>query len=267
VITRLSFGPLRVGYLTLSSAIVPGPSDQELSVERLFRIYEPWELGSDDYPTVWHEADGGAGVKHFVRAIAGWRCERCGHPYRPGAGEWGHDPNKGYVPEGEPPPAGLMSLLEGDDTFGDVPKRLETQIRIRPPLWSPCDWRCHHGGKLRARVTESRPWEERDATVADLQTALVQGNDVQAAWRILTVHHLNGRKFDLRWWNLAALCQRCHLEIQAKVTMERVWPWEHSEWFKPHAAGWYAYAYLGLDLTREHTMKRLDELLALERMA
>lgn len=46
--------------------------------------------------------------------------------------------------------------------------------------------------------------------------------------------------------------------------MERVWPWEHSDWFKPYAAGWYAWAYLGEDLTREQVGERLDELLSLE---
>jgi hypothetical protein len=97
---------------------------------------------------------------------------------------------------------------------------------------SPCDDQCTHGGP--------------------------------SEWRILTVHHLNGVKADLRWWNLAALCQRCHLTIQGRVQMERIWPWPHSEWFKPYAAGWYAHAYLGEDLTRTEAEQRLDELLALE---
>lgn len=39
---------------------------------------------------------------------------------------------------------------------------------------------------------------------------------------------------------------------------------EHSEWCRPYAAGFYAFKYLGEDLTREQTMERLDELLALE---
>jgi hypothetical protein len=43
--------------------------------------------------------------------------------------------------------------------------------------------------------------------------------------------------------------------------MERIWPWPHSEWFKPYAAGWYAWVYLGEDITREETLARLDELL------
>jgi hypothetical protein len=79
------------------------------------------------------------------------------------------------------------------------------------------------------------------------------------------VHHLDEVKGNCRWWNLAALCQRCHLQIQGKVRMERVWAWEHSEWFKPYVAGFYALSYLGEDLDRPAVMARLDELLALER--
>ena len=32
---------------------------------------------------------------------------------------------------------------------------------------------------------------------------------------MLTVHHLNMQKNDCRWQNIVALCQRCHLRIQA----------------------------------------------------
>jgi hypothetical protein len=115
--------------------------------------------------------------------------------------------------------------------------------------WSPCDDGCTHGGPREARGV-----------------AMHEGLQ-QARWRILTVHHLNGNKSDCRWWNLVALCQRCHLKIQGRVVMARVWPWEHSEWFRPYAAGYYASAYLGEDLTYEETMARIDELLALERAA
>ena len=87
---------------------------------------------------------------------------------------------------------------------------------------------------------------------------------VEAHWRILTVHHLTGAKADCRWWNLAALCQRCHLEIQGRVCMERPYALTHSAWFCPHAAGWYAWHYLGEELSREETLTRLDELLSLE---
>lgn len=100
--------------------------------------------------------------------------------------------------------------------------------------WSPCDELCNHDRQVRS-------------------------------WRILTVHHLDGNKANCRWWNLVALCQRCHLQIQGRVRMERVWPWEHSEWFRPYVAGFYAWMYLGEDLTRDQVDARLDELLALER--
>jgi len=116
--------------------------------------------------------------------------------------------------------------------------------------WSACDEQCVHAGPTRI--------------CGDDQNL---GWRTEARWRILTVHHLNGRKDDCRWWNLAALCQRCHLTIQGKVQMARVWPWEHSEWFKPYVAGYYAAVYLGEDLTREEAEARMDELLALERAA
>jgi 5-methylcytosine-specific restriction endonuclease McrA len=59
--------------------------------------------------------------------------------------------------------------------------------------------------------------------------------------RGLTVHHLDLKKANCKWWNLVALCQRCHLQIQHKVIMERPWMFEHSEWFKPYVAGYYAF--------------------------
>lgn len=85
-------------------------------------------------------------------------------------------------------------------------------------------------------------------------------------WTILTVHHWDGDKANCRWWNCLALCQRCHLHIQGKVSAERPWVFEHSDWFKPYVAGFYAFKYLGQHLSQEETMDRLDELLALEPM-
>lgn len=96
-------------------------------------------------------------------------------------------------------------------------------------------------------------------------------HDARAGY-VLTVHHLdmNPNHSDpaLYWWNLAALCQRCHLQIQHKVILERPWVFfAHSPWFRPYAAGWYAYRYLGEHLSHAEVMARLDELLLLERQA
>lgn len=84
---------------------------------------------------------------------------------------------------------------------------------------------------------------------------------------VLTVHHFDGNTANNDWWNLMALCQRCHLKVQGRVNPSIPYFLEHSEWAKPYVAGFYAQKYLGLTLTREETMARLDELLALERLA
>lgn len=68
--------------------------------------------------------------------------------------------------------------------------------------------------------------------------------------RALTVHHLDGNKENNRWWNLLALCQVCHLQIQAQVIPERPFLFEHSEWFKPFVCGFYAHYYGGVEITR-----------------
>lgn len=71
-----------------------------------------------------------------------------------------------------------------------------------------------------------------------------------AVGRCLTVHHLDGDKSNCRWWNLLALCQACHLSVQARVIPERPWLWEHTAWFRPYVAGFYAYYYGAIEITR-----------------
>lgn len=88
-----------------------------------------------------------------------------------------------------------------------------------------------------------------------------------ASGHTLTVHHLDIDPANNEWWNTLALCQRCHLSVQNRVDLRRPWVWEHSDWFKPYVAGWYAVRYLGQHLTRAEVDARLDELLALERAA
>ncbi len=56
---------------------------------------------------------------------------------------------------------------------------------------------------------------------------------------VLTVHHLDGDKSNNAYWNLASLCQRCHLHVQGRVFMPQFYMLEHSEWMMPHVRGYY----------------------------
>jgi 5-methylcytosine-specific restriction endonuclease McrA len=82
--------------------------------------------------------------------------------------------------------------------------------------------------------------------------------------RILTTHHFDGDKSNDAWWNLLALCQVCHLQIQSKVDPEQPYFFEHSAWLKPYVAGFYASKYEHRTITRQEAIERLDELLAYE---
>ncbi len=108
--------------------------------------------------------------------------------------------------------------------------------------WTPCDSHCTHGGPVRT----------------------VDGK-TEAQWRILTVHHLDGDKAECSWFNLLALCQRCHLTVQTRLNPEIPYFLEHSDWCKVYIAGFYAKKYEGRNITREEAESRLEELLAYER--
>ena len=170
-------------------------------------------------------------IPDYVREQAGHRCIRCGHPY----------------------------------VVGETPGE-----------WSPCDEQCTHAGPLalmedyllktqvvHVHVNDSR-MTPREVLARPVVQERLKDHVLVAQWRVLTVHHLNSIKHDCRWWNLLPLDQRCHLVIQGKVRLERPWIREHSDWFKPYVAGYYAWSILGEELTREETMARLDELLALQ---
>ncbi len=78
----------------------------------------------------------------------------------------------------------------------------------------------------------------------------------------LTVHHLDMNPANCAWWNLVALCQRCHLHIQAKVVLSRVWMFDHTPWFVPYVAGYYA-AQHGLPIDRAWVEAHASQLIAL----
>lgn len=238
----------------------------------ILRLYEPHELGRDGYPLAWHRCPTCVGT--------GWLCAATGAPWDERRGTCcaapGGCPSSNGCPDCSTPTSdggtGAIKHMVREEAghrcvrclhpyHSGVPQRAE---------WSPCDERCAHAGPIRSR-RGAQTWCYSQETVDELPgragQMAAQGRDVEARWRILTVHHLDGVKANCRWWNLSALCQRCHLQIQGKVQMARVWPWEHTPWFQPYVAGYYAHAYLGEDLTREETEVRLDELLALERVA
>lgn len=162
-----------------------------------------------------------------VWAGSGHRCVRCGHPYK-----------KGTHGTGE---------------------------------WSPCDDACRHHGPL--------AFQDADGAIVEILNLDMRSRDagciaearpgvkIVARWRIGTVHHMDGDKANCRWWNLLPLCQRCHLEIQGRVVPDIPYFLEHSPWIKPYVAGFYAFKYEGAELTREQVIKRLDQLLAYERLA
>jgi hypothetical protein len=77
---------------------------------------------------------------------------------------------------------------------------------------------------------------------------------------ILTVHHLDMDPANCVWWNLVALCQQCHLHIQARVVLSRPYMYDHSRWFAPYVAGYYAHLQ-GLPEDYDSVMAHLDELL------
>lgn len=97
------------------------------------------------------------------------------------------------------------------------------------------------GRKSKGQYPEEWPQIAKAVKDAALWKCIRCGHphDIEAG-RMLTVHHLDLNKSNCAWWNLCALCQACHLTIQAKVVMERVWFLSHTPWFEPYVAGYYA---------------------------
>lgn len=57
---------------------------------------------------------------------------------------------------------------------------------------------------------------------------------------VLTVAHLD-HEYGNQRFNLAALCQRCHLKYECRIHFRQGYMYPHSEWFIPHVAGWRRY--------------------------
>ena len=88
-----------------------------------------------------------------------------------------------------------------------------------PEVWSSCDERCSHFGPFRHQLSDGT-WIDHE-TYRDQEGAITpylfahNTIPVEARWRILTVHHLDGVKANCRWWNLAALCATAALTVAA----------------------------------------------------
>src|SRR5262245_38265458 len=100
---------------------------------------------------------------------------------------------------------------------------VETMLNEYPPNWED----------IAKQIKDAVGWKcERCKHPHDVATA-----------HVLTVHHLDGNKANCAEWNLAALCQRCHLSIQSRIKMDQLFFVEIldvSEWFKPHLEGYLA---------------------------
>lgn len=162
-------------------------------------------------------------VSLATKIEAGFRCVRCGHPN----GVWSEPGND----------HGIEAL--------DLHERLGLHL-------------CGYNLPRVYEVEGGGAWLRHHAIPCD---RLCTHNPAIDDHRILTVHHLDGAKENLAWWNLMAACQRCHLEVQGRVKMEQAYLHPHSRWFRPYVAGFYAKTVLGLDLSREEVEDRMAELL------
>ena len=115
----------------------------------------------------------------------------------------------------------------------------------------------------RSKSTYPTNWRETAKAIKDAAewkcVRCGHPHDVASGY-VLTVHHLDLDPANCEWWNCPALCQRCHLTIQAKVVMEQAFIGEHSEWFRPYVAGYNAHK-RGLPDDRQYVEAHLTELL------
>jgi 5-methylcytosine-specific restriction endonuclease McrA len=67
--------------------------------------------------------------------------------------------------------------------------------------------------------------------------------DDKPSGHVLMAHHLDGNPQNCEDWNLAALCESCHLNIQGRIKMDQLFflnVMPISNWFKPHYDGYLA---------------------------
>lgn len=154
--------------------------------------------------------------------------------------------------------------MAGRFTGAYPPDWPEIASRVKAEAGNRCI-RCGHPDEPPWKVPAMvRVWESRTGQVA---TGPAQCDErcthpADGKQRMLTVHHADNDKSNVAWWNLLALCQSCHLAIQGRVIMERPWMLDHTEWFRPYVAGYYA-AMFSLPADREWVTAHAEDLIDL----
>ena len=77
-------------------------------------------------------------------------------------------------------------------------------------------------------------------------------------WHILTVHHFDGDKRNCEWWNLLALCQRCHLKVQAKFDWSNVTQKNCPKWLMLYLMGRILHVNLNYSIPYSDALVLLD---------
>lgn len=100
-------------------------------------------------------------------------------------------------------------------------------------------WRC-----VRCMHPHEKPWK---ATSLDpVPCDLACRHEPNGKQRMLTTHHLDMDKANVAWWNLAALCQVCHLSVQARVDWHQYYLLDHSRWMLPYLKGFLLWQLTGI---------------------
>ncbi len=73
----------------------------------------------------------------------------------------------------------------------------------------------------------------------------------------LTTHHIDLDKMNCAWWNLVALCQRCHLSWQNVFIIGQLWLFKPPAWLERR--GWYIRGKNALLETRAEIYKITDQ--------
>lgn len=96
--------------------------------------------------------------------------------------------------------------------------------------------------QARQRGEYAPNWKEIAAAVKDAACwCCVRCNHPHdtASGHMLGVHHFDGNREHNQRWNLMALCQRCHLSVQARVDPETPLLFQPATWAMPYIAGYY----------------------------